>query len=271
MIQTSVVLLILGHVILGVAALDSQTCEAIIPTDTTARLGQKAVLKCRLSSQNIAWTFCPRNGGPSLIATNCAVVKSAAGTYRVDTTANSCNLIVDNVTASHLGTYRCQDLSLNDPGHVVHLGNSQENLALRKNSIQPSRYSNFDVSRAFDGNLDARYPEGSCAVNEVRANSWMAVDLEQEIPIGRVRITRRADDTPDYLKDFFIGVTNVSPWVSPPLMNQSSTCKYFAGSPPPATPIDIFCEPNTLPGRYLFVLAYRVTYLSICELEAYYE
>jgi len=274
MIQVSVGLVCLCHVLLLVASLDSQTCEAVVPVDTTAQIGDKAGLKCRLSSQNIAWTFCSRDSGPRQIATNCQVVKAEAANYRLDKSNGGCNLIIDNVTASQLGTYNCQDLSLGDRGHNVELGNSDQNLALRKNAIQSSNYYTYLANMAVDGTADGNFVKNSCSCTNAIAPSWWAVDLGQETSVGRVRITNRGDAVPERLQQFFIGLTNVSPWtVTAPSVtaNTSSICKYYYGFPPPGIPLDITCEPITKSGRYLFIYMLRAEYLTLCEVEAYYK
>jgi len=267
--QASIGLLLLGQVLLGTICLASDTCEAIVPTDTTAHLGDKAVLKCRLSSPNIAWTFCSASGGPSQIAVNCAVVPAVSDSYRLDKSNNGCNLVIDNVTASHYGTYNCQDLSLTDQGHTVELTNSDENLALNKNAIQSSGPG---ANKAVDGNFNPNYPSGSCTAAGPEDHAWWAVDLGQETHIGRVRITNRADSVPERLSNFFIGLTNLSPWItSAPKLANSTVCKYYTGTPPGGVSLDIFCEPNTKPGRYLYVMLNKVDTLTICELEAFYK
>jgi len=273
-IQVCIGLLLFCHVMLDVTSVDSQTCEAIVPQDSTAKLGEKEVLKCRLASQNIAWTFCPRNGGSRLITNNCAVVSSASSSYKVDKSNNGCDLVIDNVTTSHLGSYTCQDLSLNDTGHVIKLRNTNENLALGKHTIQSTTDpvgAMYASSNAVDGNVDSNYARGSCIFTLSTAGQWWAVDLEHETSVGHVRLTNI--EQPAYfglLHDFFIGLTNVSPWSTPPNFNQSSICKYFAGTAPAKIPITIFCEPDTLPGRYLFLLKPEANYLTFCELEVYY-
>jgi len=273
LLQASLGLLFLGQLLLSSSSVASDTCEVIIPVNTTVKLGQKAVLQCRLTSQNIAWTFCSRGAGPYQIAVNCDLVPSTVDSYRLDkSTTNACHLVIDNVTVSHLGKYTCQDLNLDDHGHTVELGNSNENLALNKPTVQSSTYSALTPSnKAVDGII----PEvlGDCAITNIVAPAWWAVDLGQETPIGRVRITNRKEGYPEQTSDFFIGLTNVSPWTTPPSVVASSTtiCKYYTGHPSLGIPTDIFCNPNTGAGRYLFVYMTQAQFLSICELEAFYN
>jgi len=274
----SLCLLFLGHLFFGFSALGLETCAVITPVDTAARLGERAVLNCRQSSQNIDWTFCSRGSPPYSIADNCNLVSSAVGKYTLDKSNGACNLVIDNVTLSHLGTYTCQDLTLNDHGLSVKLGNKDENLALGKLAIQSSTFSYTAVTPALrsanfavDGILAGKVALEGCASTNNDAPRWWAVDLGQETPVGRVRITTRNDCCPDQLQNFFIALTNVSPWTtSPPALSQGTVCKYFAGNLPAGIPIDIFCEPNAGSGRYLFVQNSAAT-LTICELEAYYN
>jgi hypothetical protein len=99
------------------------------------------------------------------------------------------------------------------------------------------------------------------------------VDLGQESTIGRVRITSRRDGVPEQLTDFYIGLTNVSPWTTPPSAapTGNNLCKHNTVHAPGGIPTDIFCESNTAPGRYLYVYSTLLNHLSICELEAYYN
>jgi hypothetical protein len=156
------------------------------------------------------------------------------------------------------------------------------NLALQKPAIQSSTFFRAGsvqklavANLAVDGNADSNVDHGSCATTTNTAKGWWAVDLEKVSSIHRVRIQSRRDNPTLYqqLQNIFIGLTNVSPWnpVTPPNLaaNQSSVCKYFAGHVPFEIPLDIFCEPNTKAGRYLFVKATGVEHLTICELEAY--
>jgi len=275
LLHVSLGLLVLGQLLLSSSCLASDTCEVIIPVNTTAKLGEKAVLQCRLNSQNIEWTFCSRGAGPYQIAVNCELGPSTAGRYRLDkSTINACHLVIDNVTVSHLGKYTCQDWTLDDHGHTVELGNSNENLALNKPAVQSSTFNALTpANKAVDGVIYLEQnAETYCAITLNAAPEWWAVDLGQETPVGRVRIAGRKDAAPSQLSDFFVGLTNVSPWTTPPSVTKESTiCKYYVGQPPIGVPIDIFCNPNTAPGRYLFVYFIQANHLSICEVEAYYN
>jgi len=267
-VQASVGLLFLGHVLLGIASFGQQTCEAIIPANTTSHLGDKAVIKCRQSIQNIAWTFCSKTSGPQLIATNCELTQSAPAGYSLDKSNGGCNLVIDNVNLSHYGSYTCQDLSTGDPGHTVELANTDENLALGKNTIQSSTYVASTPSNvAVDGNPAVT----SCSMTFNYAPEWWAVDLGQETAVGHVRVTNRPDQYYTRLANFFIATTNVSPWINAPSLSKSSICKYYTGIPPSGVSISIYCEPDVKPGRYLYVMMTQAEYLCFCELEVYYK
>jgi len=255
----------------------SQNCESILPENTAVKLGEKAVLKCRLASQEIAWLFCPRNCAADQIAVNCALVPSAVGNYKLDKTYNACNLVIDNVTTIHLGTYTCKDLSLNDRGHFAELSSPNDNLALHKNAVQSTTPAGMPANSpnlAVDGIADGAYTHGSCTHTDVQASAWWAVDLGQVTSVGRVRIINRADCCSERLQNFFIGLTNVSPGTKPPSQlspSESSICKYYTGIPPGGVPTDIGCGCNSQPGRYLYVLLNKTDPLTICELEAYFK
>lgn len=270
MFRSSLVALLLCHFLLEVTCLDSETCEAVIPTSTTSKLGDKAVLKCRLSSPDISWTFCPRNGGPRQIASDCNLLQSASSSYSLDKSSSSCNLVINNVTTDQLGSYTCQDLSLNDTGHTVQLSNTEENLALNKKTIQSSTYVGTNgIAYTSDFAIDKDLVRGSFTNNI--APAWWAIDFERETSVGRIAILNRADSFAARLQQFFIAMTNLSPWTTPPRLNDSSVCTYYTGMPAPGIFVDIFCNPNTKAGRYMFIWMNRAEYLNLPEVQAYYN
>jgi len=158
---------------------------------------------------------------------------------------------------------------------ITCFGQDYENLALYKNCIQSSTYTHGVVTGraqlAVDGNPNTNFDTGVCACTLNTAPEWWAVDLGFKLPVGRVRISTRGDIDGPQLQKFYIGLTNVSPWNSAPKLDQSSVCKYYFGYPSRGIPLDIFCEPNTLPGRYLYVMMMHSDYMPICELEAYFK
>jgi len=150
-----------------------------------------------------------------------------------------------------------------------------ENLALRKNATQSSTHEMGRASYAVDGNTNSDFGGQSCmhTIETANEQAWWAVDLGQETTIGHVRITNR-NVASERLRNFYVGLTNVSPWTCPPLLNQSSICKFYYGNFPANGPTAIYCDSNFAAGRYLFVqlTAYASTEndpLHICELEAY--
>jgi len=261
-------LLFVGQVFLGVSTVGAEICEEVVPVDTAAKVGEQAVLKCRLSSPNIAWTFCSKESGPHLIADNCELANSAVGRYTLDKSTNGCNLVVKNVTSKELGTYNCQDRTSSDEGHKVELTSKDVNLALNKNATQSSNYNADTLAvKAVDG-VGAIT---SCSHTLSAPSNWWAVDLGQKTSVGHVRLTSRNDVATNRLTNFIIGLTDVSPWTTPPTdVSKSSVCKYFAGYPPAGIPINIYCDPDTAAGRYLFVLMTLTDFLTLCELEVYY-
>jgi len=149
-----------------------------------------------------------------------------------------------------------------------------ENLALNKNATQSSSFPDnvIKANAAVDGNTNSDYGGSSCTHTTGTANEqgWWAVDLGQETTIGHVRITNR-NVASERLNNFYVGLTNVSPWTCPPLLNQSSICKFYYGNFPANGPTAVYCDCNVAAGRYLFVQLTSTTnsYLTICELEAY--
>jgi hypothetical protein len=148
---------------------------------------------------------------------------------------------------------------------------TNENLALKKKATQSSTLAS-DIaglaSYAVDGVADGDWTHKSCAHTENESPAWWAVDLGEETKVGRVRITSR-NMLAERLSNFYIGLTNVSPWTSAPRLSTSSICIYSAGYPPANVPTNFICDPGTESGRYLFVLLKNQNYLTICELEAY--
>jgi hypothetical protein len=258
----------LGHLLLGSFSLGTEPiCSEIIPENAIADLGGKVVLKCRQASQNVAWTLCPKDGGkPIVIASGCSIVPSEVGRYRLDKANYGCDLVIDNVTASHLGTYTCQDLTKTDHGHSAELGNANENLALNKNTIQGST-----LNAAYSSNyaVDGSYAQVNYAHSAGAGKEWWAVDLGQETAVGRVRITARSDAV--RLTNIIIGLTNVSPFITKPDLAKSSICVYYHGYPAADIQTDIYCNANTKAGRYMFIQQTLNDYLILIEVEAYYH
>jgi len=152
-----------------------------------------------------------------------------------------------------------------------------DNLALRKDATQSStiwfQKRFYPANLAVDGNTNGNFYAGSCAhTNAITTRgypNWLAVDLGQSTSVGRVRITNRGDCCANRLADFHIALANVSPWEHNNPVAHFFICKQYSGIIPGGIPTDIYCQPNTLPGRYLLVLLTTNKPLTICELEAY--
>jgi len=138
---------------------------------------------------------------------------------------------------------------------------------LGRNTTQSSTLSDGLSKRAVDGNKDSIYYHGSCTHTNLDQTAWWAVQLDREYIIQRIRITNRGDIAGERLTDFYVGLTSVPPWTSPPQLNQSSICKLYTGYPPAGSTTDIYCEDAY--GLYLFVMLTKPGYLTICELEVY--
>jgi len=262
MLHASVCLMWMVHVILGVSSEQPQLYEA--PANTTARFGERAVLKCRQGSQNITWTFSSKTSAPHVIAVQCKLLAFAVTRFKLAKTNQECNLSIKKVDYKHLGTYTCQDLSLGDHGYTAVLRNKDDNLALKRDTSQSTIYDGHRSGNAVDGIMS------TYSMTNNNPQEWWAVDLEQVTAVGRVRITNTVAN-PNKLQNFIIALTDERFWNSRPDLSKSSVCKYFAGYPPGGIPINIYCESNTQPGRYLFVLMTLIDHLQMVQLEVYYN
>jgi hypothetical protein len=262
-------------VLLGLAAIGQSTYEAILPQDVASPPGVQAVIKCRLAYQNVGWTFCPKDGSPPyIVAFDCTALQPDSDNFGIDTTNDACHLIIKKMTVRLAGTYTCQDVySKERHSAILSLANN-DNLALKRNAIQSSTYTDAGAtmgiaSNAVDGFQTSEFSWSKCSCTNDELSPWWAVDLGQETPVGRVRIINR-NILPERLSNFYIGLTNVSPWTSAPSLARSSICKFTVANPPAGVPTDYTCDPGTEPGRYLFVMLRGKNFLTICELEAYY-
>jgi len=158
------------------------------------------------------------------------------------------------------------------------------NLALNRNAYQSSTYSEIggDASRAVDGLADGDYSHNSCTHTYSDAPAWWTVDLGQVTAVGRVRITNR-DAFPERLSGLVIALTNITTWAPAPstgdIVASLSVCK-ISGQiigqtsddyPPAGVPTDFLCDPDTKPGSYLFIGLNVPNFLTLCEVEAYYN
>jgi hypothetical protein len=127
-LSLSINLLLVIHGLFGHASAQGDT--PIFPQDTEGAIGEQARFECRLSSSGIetVWMFYPKekNAGPYAIAVNCIVLAASKNQYHIENINNAYNLIIDKVTASHYGTYTCQDFTAADYGHSAELVKPEE-------------------------------------------------------------------------------------------------------------------------------------------------
>jgi len=145
------------------------------------------------------------------------------------------------------------------------------NVALNRPTTQSSTIAGGGASSlAVDGNTKADGGDyHTCTHTQLNENGWWAVDLGRDIAVTHVRITNRADCCAERLKNFYIGMTNVSPWTTKrPVLEQGKTCYYYPGSPRGGIPTDIYCD-IIVQGQYLFVMLSKPDALTICELEVF--
>jgi len=86
----------------------------VTPKNTVGLAGESVTLKCRGRSKNVQWHFLaaePLLSSLTMIVDECEVVPLFIEEYEVDTTADSCNLKIDNLTLALAGTYTCNDNS----------------------------------------------------------------------------------------------------------------------------------------------------------------
>ena len=70
--------------------------------------------------------------------------------------------------------------------------------------------------------------------------------------------------------NFTIGLTDVSPWTTqPPMVDQGPPCAYYPGTVLQGSNTTICCDPQSSPGRYLFVKREDDNVLSFCEVDVF--
>jgi len=143
------------------------------------------------------------------------------------------------------------------------------NLALRKPTVQSSTFEKHTSNLAVDGNPNADHFKQSCSHTANNGAAWWAVDLGLRAAVAHVRITNRGDCCGERLKNFYIGVTEMSPWTTkPPVLSNGQICSHYTGSPPTGVLLDIHCD-AVVQGRYLYIMLSQPDYLSLCEVEVY--
>jgi len=151
------------------------------------------------------------------------------------------------------------------------------NVALGKETFQSSSWDYGHPKHAVDGNRDATYYHVSCSHTDTgtliqQVPAWWAVDLVNQYRVYRVIITNRGDCCPERLRDFSIGMTDISPAVRPiSLLNTADEGKIigqYVGSPPAGIPTNVTCNCDAhKAGRFLFIQQTNYEPLTICELE----
>jgi len=145
------------------------------------------------------------------------------------------------------------------------------NVALNEPTFQSSTAVDpcSNASKAVDGIRDGSYDHCSCTHTDNEAQAWWAVDLATEATVYMVSITSRDDCCTEWLRDFDIGMTNVSPSVTTPRLldvSQYSIIAHYPGTP--YGTVDIHCRIDAT-GRYLFIRQTVFAPLNLCEVRVY--
>ena len=70
-------------------------------------------------------------------------------------------------------------------------------------------------------------------------------------------------------KNFIIGLTNVSPLVSSPVLWGYVICGQYPGDVPASATVPLYCKDNLPPFRYVILQLPRTTFLNFCELQVH--
>jgi hypothetical protein len=84
-------------------------------------------------------------------------------------------------------------------------------------------------------------------------------------------INVRGDCCAATTSNFTVGVTNVSPWTTPPPNNTqgSNVCAYYPGTPGLDSYNNIYCNQTTSAGRYLYIQKLDSAQLTLCEVQVF--
>ena len=75
-------------------------------------------------------------------------------------------------------------------------------------------------------------------------------------------------ETTAYRSDnFIVGLTNVSPLASTPILWNYTLCGQYPGDVPSAATVSLYCPYNLPPFRYLIVQFPITDHMNLCELE----
>jgi len=69
--------------------------------------------------------------------------------------------------------------------------------------------------------------------------------------------------------NFIVGLTNVSPNVSPPTLRNYTMCGQYPGKVPAAATVSLYCHENLPAFRYLIVQFEMTDHMNICELQVF--
>jgi len=67
--------------------------------------------------------------------------------------------------------------------------------------------------------------------------------------------------------NFIVGLTNVSPTISPPTLYNYTLCGQYPGAVPNGTTVSLYCQDNLPPFRYVIVQIPLYGHLVACEIE----
>jgi len=67
--------------------------------------------------------------------------------------------------------------------------------------------------------------------------------------------------------NFIVGLTNVSPLVSPPTLFNYTLCGQYPGAVPDGATVSLYCQDNLPPFRYVIVQFPITDFMNFCELE----
>jgi len=70
-------------------------------------------------------------------------------------------------------------------------------------------------------------------------------------------------------RNFIIGLTNVSPLTSPPVLRRYAICGQYQGDIPASATVPLYCADNLPPFRYVIVQLPTKTFLNFCELQVH--
>lgn len=149
-------------------------------------------------------------------------------------------------------------------------GDDCVNVAFNKYARQSSTANEqWNARRAVDGVYNASIRNNSCTHTKTEYETWWVVDLEKMFDIVSIRITNRADCCTDRLKNFTLEVFEQEPKTPQdyPETTESQICSTIIEALPVGQ-TEIACE-KQVRGRYVRLLKYDGTSLTLCEFEVF--